>query len=204
VKKGAINLFGISMSIALACAILSGAARADTYDYTGPPMTYGDAFVDDHITLTMITNGSIAGLDTPTDITPDITSLTFNLMDGATAVFSDTIVPSVDEEVTTDGQGDILTWEIDFESAYGPESGPTDPSGQSIQEGGSTEYLGSNPFDGWGVLETNDFASSVDGIAGVWTDMTLTPEPRTISQLLLGLLLLALLAKRTNSRMANR
>jgi hypothetical protein len=167
--------------ITLACAFLSVAGvRADTYDYTGPVLTYGTAFLGDHITATLVTSTSIADLTTLTDITPDITSLTFNLVDGASLVSSETYPPATtfDDEVTTDAAGDILSWIFDIQSDTGA---------------ATTENSGGLWYDEWGIPETNDFGTTEAGSPpGVWVDVSLAPEPGSASQLLLGLVGLTL------------
>jgi len=186
--------------IALACVLLSvPGVRADTYYYTGPVLPYG-TILGSYITVTMDTNASIANLDTLTEITGHISSLTFDFVYGTTVAFSVTTVPATeDDEVTTDAEGNILSWDINI---YGPSVGygadaPYGTGGADAADGGyigaTTENLpGEDPNDGWGLEETNDFANSLDGVtpAGVWVDVA--SEPGVVSQLLLGLLGLGL------------
>jgi hypothetical protein len=157
------------------------ASTPTTYTYTGGPYTSATPpyALGGQLTGTLVTANPLPPFLPLTDITPAISSISFN--DGvATRTLANSFLCSV--QVATDGAGNITRWQISLrqspfttgnpQHSIDSSGTPTVPQGIDLV---GTGLAGVNPCSPF-VL-TNSASSTVQG---TWTDSNpLTPQPTT-------------------------
>ena len=157
-------------------------SQPTTYTYTGDPYTAATApyVVGGNVTGTLVTANPLPPFMPFTDITPAITSISFN-DDVATRTLADSFLCGV--KAATDGAGNITQWQVflrQFPYTTGSPQHTIESSGnppgsfEGIDFAG-TGIAGVNPCDGF---VANPFASTAS--QGSWTDTNpLVTQPAT-------------------------
>lgn len=158
------------------------ASQPTTYTYTGDPYTTATApyVLGGNITGTLITANPLPPFMPFTDITPAITSISFN--DGvATRTLANSFLCSV--KAATDGAGNITRWEVFLRQfpyttgmpQHSIESSGAPPGNFQGSDIAGTGTAGVNPCDGF---IANPFGATAS--QGTWTDTNpLVTQPAT-------------------------